>query len=70
LHDLRRPYLFLRTRDLDPAARRGFSLLIFVPAPGSSPTSPRGTFRAPDLAQIFNGVIFIDQARAATPLSV
>jgi len=68
LHGLRQPYLFLPTRNLDPATRRGLGLRVFVPAPGSSSTSSRGLFTAPDLAQAFNGVLFIDQATAATPL--
>ena len=68
LHDLRQPYLFLPTRNLDPAVRRGLGLRVFVPSPGSSPTSSRGLFTAPDLARVFSGVLFIDQARAATPL--
>jgi len=68
LHDLRRPYLFLRTRDLDPAASQGLAMRVFVPAPGSSPSSPRGVFSLPNLAQAVRGVLFIDEARAATPL--
>jgi len=69
LHELRQPYLFLPTRDLDPATRRGLTLRVFVPAPGSAPASPRGFFAAPDIAQAFSGLLFIDQARAATSLA-
>ena len=62
------PYLFLKTRDLTPTERQGVALRVFTPSPGSSPSSPRGVFAAPDLARAFNGVLFIDQARPATPL--
>jgi hypothetical protein len=58
----------VNTRDLDPAQRRGFGLRVFVPAPGSPKASPDGQFTAPDVVAAFDGIVFIDRARPATPL--
>lgn len=69
LHELRRPYLFLNTADLDPAERRRLGLRVFVPAPGAAASSPSGLFPGPDVLRGFHGILFIDQARGATPLT-
>ncbi len=68
LHQLRRPYLFLNTRDLGQAERRQLGMRVFVPSPGSPVQSPDGLFPGPDVVAAFDGVLFIDQARAATSL--